>query len=252
MLEISIGAEKIFEVAGFPVTNTLLTSWLVVAFFIIVSQLIVRKVQLIPAGIQNVSEFVVEGVLGLMEGVLGSRSIAEKYFPLIATIFLFIIISNWFGILPGFGSIGFHEMREGHEVFVPMFRSVASDLNVTMALAIVSVFSIQFSGIVAIGFAKHMHKYFTLKNPVQSAVGLLEFISEIAKMISFSFRLFGNVFAGEVLLIITGFLVPYFIPVPFLFLEIFVGFIQALVFAMLTVVFLGMAITEHGVEEEHH
>ncbi|OGZ95070.1 MAG: ATP synthase F0 subunit A [Candidatus Sungbacteria bacterium RIFCSPLOWO2_01_FULL_47_32] len=252
MLEISIGAEKIFEVAGFPVTNTLLTSWLVVAFFIIVSQLIVRKVQLIPAGIQNVSEFVVEGVLGLMGGVLGSRSIAEKYFPLIATIFLFIIISNWFGILPGFGSIGFHEMREGHEVFVPMFRSVASDLNVTMALAIVSVFSIQFSGIVAIGFAKHMHKYFTLKNPVQSAVGLLEFISEIAKMISFSFRLFGNVFAGEVLLIITGFLVPYFIPVPFLFLEIFVGFIQALVFAMLTVVFLGMAITEHGVEEEHH
>ncbi|MBI2637672.1 MAG: F0F1 ATP synthase subunit A, partial [Candidatus Sungbacteria bacterium] len=224
---------------------------LVVAFFFFFSQDIARRIALIAAGIQNIFEFVVEGVLGLIEGVLGSREKAEKFFPLIATIFLFIITSNWFGILPGFGSIGFHEIKEGHEVFVPMFRSAASDLNFTMALALISVFSIQFSGIFAIGFFKHMHKYFTLKSPVESAVGFLEFISEIAKMISFSFRLFGNVFAGEVLLIITGFLVPYVIPVPFLFLEIFVGFIQALVFAMLTVVFLGMAITEHGAEEHH-
>lgn len=245
MLEISIGAEKIFEAAGFPVTNTLLTTWLVVGFFVVMSQLLVRRLQLVPAGVQNVFEVVIEGVLGLMDTVLGEREKSEKYFPLIATIFLFVISSNWFGILPGFGSIGFYEVHEGHEVFVPLFRSGASDLNFTLALALISVFSVQFLGIIAIGFFKHLKKYFTLKSPIAAFVGLLEFISEIAKMISFSFRLFGNVFAGEVLLIITAFLVPYLIPVPFLFLEIFVGFVQALVFAMLTLVFLGMAVSEH-------
>ena len=245
MLEISIGAEKIFEVAGFPITNTLLTTWMVVGFFVVVSQLLVRRLQLVPACIQSVFEAVIEGVLGMMDGVLGERKRSEKYFPLIATIFLFVISSNWFGIFPGFGSIGFNEIYEGNEVFIPFFRSGAADLNFTLALAIISVISVQFLGIAAIGFFKHAKKYFTFKNPIETFVGLLEFISEIAKMISFSFRLFGNVFAGEVLLIIMGFLVPYFVPVPFLFLELFVGFIQALVFAMLTLVFLGMAVSEH-------
>ena len=244
-MEISISAEKLFEIWGLPVTNTLLTTWVVVGFFVVVSQMLVRRLQLVPAGVQNVSEAVIEGVLGLMDSVLGSREKSEKYFPLIATIFLFVISSNWFGIFPGFGSVGFREAREGHEIFVPLFRSGASDLNFTLALALISVFSVQFLGILAIGFFKHAGKFFTLKSPIAAFVGILEFISEIAKMISFSFRLFGNVFAGEVLLIITAFLVPYVIPVPFLFLELFVGFVQALVFAMLTLVFLGIATVEH-------
>jgi len=245
MLEISIGAEKLFEIAGFPVTNTLLTTWFMVGFFIVATQVWLKKVRLVPALSQNVFEAVIEGVLGMMDSVLGERQKSEKYFPLIATIFIFVISSNWFGIFPGFGSIGFNEIHEGHEVFVPIFRSGAADLNFTLALAVISVISVQFFGIAAIGFFKHAKKYFTFKNPIETFVGALEFISEIAKMISFSFRLFGNVFAGEVLLIITGFLVPYFVPVPFLFLELFVGFIQALVFAMLTLVFLGMATSEH-------
>ena len=246
-MEISIAAEKLFDLFGFPVTNSLLTTWVVVLFFVLLVQFKIRgKIALIPSGIQNFLELVIEGVLGLMENVLGSREKAEKYFPLIATFFIFIVFSNWFGIFPGFGSIGIYEEIHGHDVLIPFFRSGAADLNMTLALAIISVLSVQIAGILAIGFFKHTKKYFTLKNPIDAFVGILEFVAEFAKMMSFSFRLFGNVFAGEVLLIITGFLVPFVIPLPFLFLEVFVGFMQALVFTMLTLVFLGMAVVEHG------
>jgi F-type H+-transporting ATPase subunit a len=134
---------------------------------------------------------------------------------------------------------------------VPLFRSSASDINFTIALAIISVVLIQILGIAAIGLGKYSGRFFTLKSPIASAMGILEIISELAKMISFSFRLFGNIFAGEVLLIIIGFLVPYIAPIPFLMLEIFVGFVQALVFAMLTTVFIGIATTEHSEEHAH-
>ena len=143
------------------------------------------------------------------------------------------------------GSIGFFEIKEGKELFVPFLRSGASDINTTLALAIIALFFVHVIGISAIGFWKHIGKFFTLKSPVDFFVGILEFISEIAKMISFSFRLFGNVFAGEVLLIIMAFLAPYVVPVPFLGLELFVGFIQALVFAMLTTVFISLATAHH-------
>jgi len=240
MLEISIGAEKIFEVAGFPVTNTLLTSWLVVAFFIIVSQLIVRKVQLIPAGIQNVSEFVVEGVLGLMGGVLGSRSIAEKYFPLIATIFIFILASNLFDFLPIFGSFGFHRGEE----FIPFFHPVNADLNTTLALAIISFFVIEVSGILTLGVLKYGSKFVNVRaGAMMFVVGLLELIGNLARLISFSFRLFGAIFAGEVLLMVVGTFVPYFLPVPLMAFEAFIGLLQAAIFAILTLAlnFLGFS-----------
>lgn len=222
--------------------------WLVVVFLIGVSLLFFRKPALVPNGVQNVFEFAVESVLGLMEGVLGSRHTAEKFFPFIATIFLFILVSNWMGILPFLGSVGLfvpsHEPGGG-QVFVPFFRSTASDINFTLALGIIAVIAVQLIGIATIGFFKHIGKYLNFKGPIEFFVGILEIVSEIAKMISFSFRLFGNVFAGEVLLIIIGFLVPFVAPLPFLMLEIFVGFIQALVFAMLTLVFVSIAITEH-------
>ncbi|OHA09473.1 MAG: ATP synthase F0 subunit A [Candidatus Sungbacteria bacterium RIFCSPLOWO2_01_FULL_59_16] len=248
MLEISIRAETIFSLFGLPVTNTLLMGWLVVLTLSALVFLFVRRPRIVPQGVQNVFEFAVEGVLGLMETALGGRERAEKYFPLVATIFIFILVSNWFGIFPFLGSIGvFAPGHGGEPAFVPLFRSSASDINFTLALALISVLAIQAFGISAWGFVKHAGKYFTVKSPIQCAVGILEFISELAKILSFSFRLFGNIFAGEVLLIITGFLVPYVVPVPFLMLELFVGFVQALVFAMLTTVFLGIATaSEHG------
>lgn len=180
-----------------------------------------------------------------MEGMMGSREVAERYIPIVVTIFIFILTSNWFGILPGAGSIGLYEQHGGESVFIPFFRSAASDLNVTLALGTLAVLIVNITGMAAKGVGGHMRKYFSLHNPIDTFVGILEFISEFAKIISFSFRLFGNIFAGEVLLIIVSFLAPFAGPVPFLFLELFVGFVQALVFAMLTMVFISIAIAQH-------
>lgn len=244
MIHIEIAAEKIGEIFGLSITNTLLMSWIVVVLLGIIALSVFRKISLIPSFFQNILEVVVEMFVGLMEGMVGSRKNAEKYFPIVATIFLFILLSNWLGILPGIGSIGIYEEHDGKTVFVPLFRSAASDLNFTLALAISAVVAVNIFGIMALGFGKHASKFISFRGPIDFFVGILEFISEVAKMVSFAFRLFGNVFAGEVLLVITAFLIPYFIPVPFLMLELFVGFVQALVFAMLTTVFISIAVAQ--------
>jgi len=243
MPHIEIAAEKLFSLWGMPFTNTLIASWIVTGGLIIVARLLARTVQLVPTGVQNVFEFVIEKFLGVMETLFGSRKAAEKYLPLVVTAFLFILLSNWFGIFPGVGSIGFLEKRGGETLFVPLLRSAASDLNVTLALATVTVFAIHLSAVSALGLRAHLSKFLSFKGPIEFFVGILELISEFAKIVSFSFRLFGNIFAGEVLLVVTSSLVPFMAPIPFLMLELFVGFIQALVFAMLTMVFLSIAVT---------
>lgn len=245
MLHISIAAEKLFEIFGMAITNTLLMSWITALLLITGAIFLYKRIAGVPSMFQNIFEMAVEWILGMMEGIFGSRKTAEKYFPIIATIFIFILVSNWLGIVPGIGSIGFFEEGEHGASFIPFFRSSASDLNFTLALAILTVLIVNIMGVRATGLGAHLSKFFTLKSPVDFFVGILEFIAEFAKIISFSFRLFGNVFAGEVLLAITAFLVPYFIPVPFLMLEVFVGFIQALVFSMLTMVFISLAVAHH-------
>ncbi|MBI5220638.1 MAG: F0F1 ATP synthase subunit A [Candidatus Liptonbacteria bacterium] len=239
--EISLRAEPIFHLGSFTVTNSLLLGALAALLLIILGLVLRRKLTLIPSGIQNVAETALEGLLGLMDSVLGSRHLSEKYLPLVATIFVFVLTSNWLGLLPGMGSI---LVREGAS-HVPLLRSPSADLNFTLGLAIVAVLAINVFGVAAIGIWKHAGKFFNFKNPILFSVGFLELISEFARMVSFSFRLFGNVFAGEVLLIIIGFLVPYIVPLPFLFLEIFVGLIQAFIFAMLTLVFIAGAVAEN-------
>ncbi|MBI2637626.1 MAG: F0F1 ATP synthase subunit A, partial [Candidatus Sungbacteria bacterium] len=239
MPEISIQAEQIFRIGHWPITNAFLLSFMVLLIFVICAAALRRKLTLIPGKLQSLFELFIEEALSLMDTVFGERRLSERYLPLVATIFLFILISNWIGLFPGIGSIKIGDTRTA-----PLFRSPASDLNFTIALAVISVVSVNLLGVLVVGFKKHFSKFFTLKHPISSFVGLLEFISEFIKIISFSFRLFGNVFAGEVLLTIVGFLVPYFIPLPFLFLEVFVGFIQAFIFSMLTLVFIAMATTE--------
>lgn len=250
--EISIKAEHLFELWHIPVTNSLLLAFITFALFVIFALVLRSRIAMIPGKIQNLFESVVDILLDIMESVFGSRKTAELYFPLIATIFLFVMISSWLGLMPGVGSLGIFEEHEGNMLFVPLLRAPAADLNFTIAIAIISVFATNIFGIFAIGFVKHFKKFFNLHKPfpVFSFVGILEFLSEFVKIVSFSFRLFGNVFAGEVLLIIIGFLVPYYLPlpVPFLLLELFVGFIQAFIFAMLTMVFIGMSVVEHGGE----
>lgn len=252
MPHIEIAAEKIFTFGGFMITNTLLTSWVVVVLLVSAAFVVHRRLALVPGGVQNLFEFFVEQCISLMQGVLGSRKTAEKYFPIVGTVFIFILTSNWLGVLPGIGSIGFFERSGGESMFIPLFRSAASDLNMTLALSTVTVFIIHALAIGAIGLRAHLSKFFTVRNPIDAFVGILELISEGAKIISFSFRLFGNIFAGEVLLVVVGFLMPFGGPLPFLMLEIFVGFVQALVFAMLTTVFISIAVSSHKTAEVAH
>jgi F-type H+-transporting ATPase subunit a len=169
---------------------------------------------------------------------------------LVLTFFIYILFCNWIGLLPGFGSIGFNEVQNGTKVFVPLLRGATADLNTTLALALIAFFSIQYYGFAGqkLGYLK---KFFNFSSPVMFFSGILELISELAKIISFSFRLFGNVFAGEVLLSVMTFLIPVIIPLPFVGLEIFVGLIQALVFSLLTLVFINIAMSAHGEEVEH-
>lgn len=247
-MEISIAAEKLFSISGFPVTNALLIGFLVSIFLIFLTQVVVRKMVLVPRGTQNILEVVFEGLLTFIESVLGDKAQARRAFPLIATIFLFVLVSNWVGLLPGAGTIGLAHVKDGQATIVPFLRSTSADLNFTIALSIIVVLTIQVSGIAALGIVKYGKKFFIspFHKPygLGTIMGLLELVSEFAKLLSFSFRLFGNIFAGEILLIVMLHLVPYFIPLPFLFLEVFVGFIQAAVFAMLTLVFLKMAMME--------
>ncbi len=264
-MNISLAAEPIFHLGSFPVTNTLLVAWVIILFLVVVALVVRRKIKEIPAGLQNFVEAIFEGALNFMESITGDRKQARKFFPIVFTIFIFVILSNWIEVIPGLGTIGIWEEHGGKTILVPFIRSASADLNVTLAIAIVSVISTQIFGIMAIGFGKYGKKFlpfgglFKIKYgflPVPSFngfvmffAGFLELIAELAKFISFSFRLFGNIFAGEVLLTVVSFLVPYIVPLPFLFLEFFVGFIQALVFSMLTLVFLKMAVTEHEHEE---
>ena len=250
-MHVSITPEIITTIFGMPITNSLIASLIATVVLIVIAYFATRDIKKVPTGLQNLFEVVIEALFNMVDSVTGDRKQTYQFFPLVATIFIFIIISNWLGLLPGFGSVGFFEtVQEGmhgeeHSVFVPLLRSANSDLNVTLALAMISVFATQIFGIAALGVLKYGKKFINFSSPIKFFVGLLELVGEIAKIISFSFRLFGNVFAGEVLLVVIIMLAPFIVPIPFFALELFVGFIQALVFAMLTLVFLKVAVTAH-------
>jgi len=263
--EISLSAEPVFNIGGFNVTNSLINSWLVVFILVIFSLVIWKKIKKVPRGIQNIFEIVVEGAMNMADSVTGDRKKTQKIFPIVFSLFVFILISNWMGIIPGIGSIGFIEEAQGHSAFVPYFRGGTADLNTTLALAIFAVVGSNIFGIFMVGAWRHFNKFVNLKslaqvpgkirkeptvifiNPIKFFVGVIEIISEVAKVASLSFRLFGNIFAGEVLLTSIAVIFAFVLPIPFLFLEILVGLIQALIFAMLTLVYFTIASTA----EEH-
>ncbi len=247
-LHISISAEKIFSFGGFPVTNSMLTS-VVVSGLLIAFAVWVRatlKPTNRPTGIQNLAEMIVEALYNLVQGVTNNTEKTKKFFPLIATFFLFILLQNWMGLLPGAGTIGF---KDAEGILVPYFRAGTADINMTLALALISVASIQIFGVTYLSIG-YFSKFINFSNPLNFVVGLLEIVSEFSRIISFAFRLFGNVFAGEVLLVVMTALTKIIAPMPFYGMEIFVGFIQALVFAMLSLVLFNIATIGHG--EEHY
>lgn len=243
-MHISLAAEQIAQIGPIPVTNTMLTTWITMLLLTIVAVLSTAKMKEVPGKLQNFFEFIIEAILGMIENVTSDRDKAKKILPIAATFFLFIITANWMGLIPGFESIGRWEIIDGSKVLIPFLRPAASDLNTTLALAITSVIIIQIFGLSYLGI-KYVTKFVNFKGPIPFFVGILEAISEFAKIISFAFRLFGNVFAGGVLLAVVSFLIPALAAIPFYGLEIFVGFVQALVFAMLTTVFIFVATQSH-------
>ncbi len=243
MQEISLKAEEIFRVGGFAITNSLLLTFIVTGILILLSLVIYKKINIVPGKLQSLVELAIEKLLDLMKMILGSIELAEKYLPLIATIFIFIMFSNILGVLPGVGSW----LRYSHGHAIPLLRAPAADLNFTLAFAMISVILTNFFGMVSVGVLVHIKKFINFSSPINFFVGILELLSEITRVISFSFRLFGNIFAGEVLLVVIFFLLPYVVPVPFLMLEIFFGMIQALIFSILTLVILAL----HTTAAEH-
>ncbi len=262
---VPLAAEPIFQIGNFPVTNAMLNAWIATVFFVLVAFVASRRTSLVPRGVHNVIEALIAGLLDQVQKVTEDRKRAKAFFPLVATIFLFVLVSNWMGLIPGTGSIGIYGLMHGEMELIPLFRPATSDLNLTLAIAVLSVVVTHIAGTRVLGVASHVSKFFNIrgvfravrKGPmaivvagIEFFVGLLEVIGEFAKTLSLSLRLFGNVFAGEILIGVMMSLVAFVIPIPFIFLEILVGVIQATVFAMLVLVYLTVATSAHGHDEE--
>lgn len=263
--ENTLYAEPIAHIGSFPITNSLLNSWLALILVIILAVAIRKKIKLVPKGLQNFFESIIDLFLDIFDNVTGSREKTLKFAPFVLAFFFFILINNWLGVLPGIGSIGQVVQSGSDQVFVPYFRSGMADLNATLAFAIIGVVISHILGVMAIGAWKHFNKFVNIKalleipkkikadwtvilvNPIKVFVGFIEIIGELAKIASLSFRLFGNVFAGEVLLASMSAILAFGLPIPFLFLEVLVGLIQALIFTMLILTYLSMNTTA----EEH-
>ena len=239
-IKVILAPEHIGTIFGLPLTNTLLTSWIVVAVLVVIAILVGSRLKMTPSRPQVLFEWLVEFIYDYVAEILESRDLARKFFPLLATIFLFIFTSNLLEFTPGIGSIGLTHGKE----FIPLLRSVNTDLNVTLMLAIMSFLVIEITGIVVIGAWKYAGKFLNFHSFIGFFVGIIELFSEITRIVSFSFRLFGNIFAGEVLILVVVYFLPYVAPVHVMAFEVFVGFVQAAIFALLTLFFIKIAIAE--------
>lgn len=269
-MSVPLAAEAIAIIGPLTVTNSLINAWIVTAFLLIMAWIIragVKRAQpnMAPRGLINFAEFIIEKFLNVFDSVTGNRARSKKFLPIVGTFFIFILLNNWLAQLPGTGSVGIWEKIHGELELIPILRPATSDINLTLALGCLSVFITHIVGISTLGVFRHLNKFIQIGSVIKSfqkgpvgiftaliefVVGLIEAVGEAAKAISLSLRLFGNIFAGEVLITVMLSLAAYIVPLPFQALELLVGIIQATVFAMLTLVFLTMA-TEapHG---EHY
>ena len=237
MLDITFQPEYIADILGFRVTNTLLTTFLVTVI-IAVTAVILSRSHRKPGLLLRVVRYVIFQALRLTEMVVGDKTRARRVLPLALTFFIFITTANLLALIPGFLGSFYVKTATGT---VSLLRSPNSDLNTTVALALVAVIATQMFSWQHLGVRLYIRRFFDLRSPIRFFIGVFEIISESVKVLSFSFRLFGNVFAGEVLLLVVAFLAPYLVPVPFMILEIFIGVIQAFIFAMLTLSFIKTA-----------
>jgi F-type H+-transporting ATPase subunit a len=279
--DISIKPEPIMSIGSMAITNSLFTTWLVVIFLIVLALIVKSLLKQKPGKIQAIFEILFEQIQNLLNDITNDKGKTRKMLPLIATIFLFVLVANFTGLLPGSGSsvmvpeaqikgaedtaivepsetttaekgeTATTEAQEGEGFhyngvkYVPLFRAPSSDLNMTFGLAIVVMLIVQIVGFASLKI-KYLGKFFNFTGVMQFFVGLLEFVAEFAKVLAFAFRLFGNVFAGEVLLVVMGSFLAIILPMPFYGFEIFVAFIQAFVFAILTAAFINLAMEHHS------
>jgi len=256
-------APALFHVLGLPITNTIIAGWITVIFLVLVSWLITRRMQLVPGKLQAVFEFVLGWIYDFCKSVAGEEY-GRKFFPVICTIFLFVAFNAWLSLIPGFGSI----LLGNHE----LLRGANTDVNTPLAIALVSFVFVEYYGLKTLGI-KYLRKFVNVgrlfgsvglvfKGGIKKGisglfsgfidifVGVLETLSELIRIVSFTFRLFGNMTAGEILIMVAAFLIPFAISWLVYGLELFIGFIQALVFSGLTLAFASMAVASH--EEESH
>jgi len=259
-------AEVVFHLFGFPITNSVIGAWLSIVVLVGIAYVATRRAKLIPARLQGVLEFALGALLNFCQSVAGERN-GRRFFPVVATIFLFVIMNAWLSLLPGFGSIMVTTAEGEH---VHLLRGANTDINMPLALALMSFIFVEYFGIRSLG-VRYLGKFINVGQFLSSLgqlvrgrlraglsglitgfinifVGFLETLSELVRIVSFTFRLFGNMTAGEILLLIAMFLVPWLFALPFYGLELLVGFVQALIFAGLTLVFLTVATAPHGAE----
>lgn len=234
--EIVLQPEILGYFKNFPITNSLFTSWIVMAVLITLSLIARLKVSLVPTSkLTSLFEVILEAGLDTVANLAHSKT--KVFFPILMTFFLYILFGNLIGLFPGFATIFFNGQ--------PLLRSINSDLNMTLGLALVSAAFTHGFALYYLGLVDYLKKWFTL-NPIFLFVGLLELVGEVTKIVSLSFRLFGNIFAGEVVLATIASIFAFIIPLPFYFLEIIVGFVQAAVFMMLTLVFMVLLSEKHN------
>lgn len=244
----------------------MITAWISIVVIVLVSFFAFRRMKFVPSGLQAVMEYIYGALLSFCISVAGEKN-GRRFFPVMATIFLFVIVNAWMGLIPGYGSLILHE----HDKLIPILRPANTDVNVPLAIALFSFVAIEYFGLRSLGF-HYLSKFINTKQfrhglvqlfkgkikPAFSGilfgvidifVGLLEGLSEFIRIVSFTFRLFGNMTAGEILLLIIGFLVPLVVSLPFYMLELIVGLVQALIFGGLTLVFMTLAVSGHEEEE---
>ncbi|MDY6917953.1 MAG: FoF1 ATP synthase subunit a [Chloroflexota bacterium] len=263
---VELPAEVIIPFAGAGITNTMLAALVTIIVAGLVCYFATRKMSLVPRGLQNLVEALLEMLINFINDTAG-KEYGRKFFPMVATIFIFVLFNAWLSLIPGFITIGFwHHAEGGHAVIVPFLRGANTDLNFPLALALVSFFFVEYWGFKANGFASYVKRFISVEgmfkglgqifrgrvksgvgtffNGVISAfAGLVEIISELVRILSLSFRLFGNMTAGEILVLMMVFLIPWVVPTIFYGLELFLGFVQALIFGGLTLVFLVIAVS---------
>jgi F-type H+-transporting ATPase subunit a len=264
--EFKLPAETVFHLFGFPVTNSIIAAWITMIFLVVFFYVVTRRMKLVPGRLQSAFEFLLGWLYDFCRRVAGEEN-GRKFFPVVTTIFLFVAFNAWLSLIPGFGSIMVATAGGEH---VPLLRGANTDINMPLALALVSFVFVEYFGLRSLGI-RYLGKFLNvgqffgsigqmMRGKLRTGlsglftgfinifVGFLETLSEFVRIVSFTFRLFGNMTAGEFVLLIAAFLIPWVFALPFYGLELLVGFVQALIFSGLTLVFLTMATAHHGEE----